>query len=72
MTNTPSPLQSLRIDDRILAATGFSYVHCDVPSDMRLDQWHVARNRARRAAEMSARRERRKAIVANLRRCCWP
>jgi hypothetical protein len=45
MKNTPSPRQSLRVDDRVLAATGFAYVHCDVPSDMRLDQWHFARNR---------------------------
>ena len=69
MKNTPSPLQGLRIDDRVRAATGFAYVDCDVPSDMRLDQWHFARNRARRAAAIHARRERRRAIVANLRHC---
>ena len=72
MNNAPSPLQSFRIDDRVLAATGFAYMHCDVPSDMRLDQWHFARNRARRAAAIHARRERRRAIVDNLRRCICP
>jgi len=69
MTNTPSPLRSLHVDDSVLAATGFAYVHCDVPAGMRLDQWHHARNRARRAAAIRARRERRNAVVANLRRC---
>jgi hypothetical protein len=67
--NTPSPVRSLHVDDRLLAATGFAYVHCDVPAGMRLDQWHFALNRARRAAAIHARRERRKAIVENLRRC---
>jgi hypothetical protein len=44
-----------------------------VPSEMRLDQWHFARNRARRATEIRARRDRRKATVAKLRRCiCRP
>jgi hypothetical protein len=69
MRQTPSPIRSLRVDERALAATGFAYVHCDVPSDMRLDQWHFARNRARRDAEILARRVRRGAVVANLRRC---
>jgi hypothetical protein len=69
MTNTPSRRWSLRVDDRALTATGFAYVHCDVPADMRLDQWHAARNRARRAAAIRARRDRRKAILASLRRC---
>jgi hypothetical protein len=69
MKNAPSPLRSLCVDDRVLAATGFLYVHCDVPTGMRLDQWHFARNRARRAAVIHARRQRRAALVANLRRC---
>jgi hypothetical protein len=69
MSNAPSPLQGLVVDDRVLAATAFAYMHCDVPAGMRLDQWRLARNRARRAAEIHARRERREALVANLRRC---
>jgi hypothetical protein len=48
--------------------TSFSYMHCDVPPEMRLDEWHSARTRARRAAEIHARRERRKARMAHLRR----
>jgi hypothetical protein len=69
MTNAPSPLQELLLDDRLVHATGFAYMHCDVPAGMRLDQWRIARNRARRTAEVHARRERRKALLANLRRC---
>jgi hypothetical protein len=68
MKNAPSSLQELLVDDRLVAATGFAYMHCDVPAGMRLDQWHAARNRARRSAEMRARCERRKALVADLRR----
>jgi hypothetical protein len=69
MTNARSPLRDLLVEDRVVAATGFAYMHCDVPAGMRLDEWRRARNRARRAAEINARRERREALVANLRRC---
>jgi hypothetical protein len=68
MTNSPSPLREA-LADRLLPATGFAYMHCDVPAGMRLDEWHVARVRARRAAQIDARRERRRALVGNLRRC---
>jgi hypothetical protein len=68
MKNASSPLNELLVDDRVVAATGFAYMHCDVPTGMRLDHWHAARNRARRSAETHARRERRKALAATLRR----
>jgi hypothetical protein len=45
------------------------YVHCDVPASMTLDERPLAGNRPRRAARFDARRERRAALVANLRRC---
>jgi hypothetical protein len=51
------------------AATVFAYVQCDVPASMTLADWRVARSRAHRSAELEARRERRAAVVANLRRC---
>ena len=53
----------------MLPATAFAYVHCDVPATMTLDEWRRARGRARRAAAVELRRERREALVANLRRC---
>jgi hypothetical protein len=65
MRNAPSPLRDLVVENRVVPATAFVYVHCDVPASMRLDEWRLARNRARRAAD----RERRAALVANLRRC---
>jgi hypothetical protein len=68
MNTTSSPFEALLVDDRLAAVTGFAYVQCDVPAGMRLDQWHAARNRARRSAETRARRERREALVAHLRR----
>jgi hypothetical protein len=52
-----------------MSNTAFMYVHCDVPASMTLDEWRLARIRTRRAARLSARRERRAALVANLRRC---
>ncbi len=61
MSNPPSPF-------RIAPATAFAYVDCDVPAGMTLDEWRLARNRARRAAPLDACRERRAAVVANLRR----
>jgi hypothetical protein len=69
MRNARSSHQDVRVEDRVAPATGFAYVHCDVPTGMRLDEWRCARNRARGAAEMAARRERREALVANLRHC---
>jgi hypothetical protein len=69
MRNAPSPLRALVMEDRLLPATAFAYVHCDVPASMTLDEWRRARNRARRAGEIELRRERRAALVANLRRC---
>jgi hypothetical protein len=68
MRNPPSPLRQLLVEDRLLPATAFAYVQCDVPASMTLDEWRCARNRARRAARLDARRERRAALVANLRR----
>jgi hypothetical protein len=68
MTNARSPLQDLLVEGRVVPATALAYVHCDVPAGMRLDEWRRARNRARRAAEIDARRARRTALVANLRR----
>jgi len=59
MSNVPSPLAD---------ATAFAYIHCDVPANMTLDEWRLARNRARRAAATESRRERRTARVAGLRR----
>jgi hypothetical protein len=69
MTNAPTPLRALVAEDRLLPATAFVYVHCDVPARMTLDEWRLGRNRARRAARLDTRRERRAALVANL-RCC--
>jgi hypothetical protein len=69
MRNAPSPLRGLVMEDRVLPATAFAYVHCDVPATMTLDEWRRARGRARRAAAVELRRERREALVANLRRC---
>ena len=69
MRNAPSPLRGLVVEDRLLPATAFAYVHCDVPTSMTLDEWRHARNRARRAAALDARHRRRAALVANLRRC---
>jgi hypothetical protein len=69
MRNAPSPLRDLLVEDRVLPATAFAYVQCDVPASMTLDEWRLAGNRARRAARLDARRERRAALVANLRRC---
>ena len=69
MTNARSPLRDLLVEDRLVAVTGFAYMHCDVPAGMRLDEWRRARNRARRAAEIDARRARRRALVDNLRHC---
>lgn len=68
MMNAPSPLPDL-VEDRVLPATAFAYVHCDVPASLTLDEWRLARNCGRRAARLDARRERRAALVANLRRC---
>ena len=68
MKNALSPLRDLVVEDRVATATAFVYVHCDVPAGMTLDEWRLARNRARRAAELDARREGRGALVANLRR----
>jgi hypothetical protein len=68
MRNAPSPLRDV-VENRVLPATAFAYVHCDVPTSMTLDEWRRGRNRARRAAELDARRERRAALVATLHRC---
>ena len=46
----------------------FGYVRCDVPPGVTLDEWRLARNHARGAARLDAHRERRAALVANLRR----
>jgi hypothetical protein len=69
MSNAPSPLRALLVEDRVLPATAFAYVHCDVPASMTLDEWRLARSRARCAAAIELRRERRAILVANLRRC---
>jgi hypothetical protein len=69
MRNAPSPLRDLVVEDRFLPATAFAYVNCDVPACMTLAEWRRGRNRARRAAEIAVRRERRAALVAKLRRC---
>jgi hypothetical protein len=69
MAKTRSPLQDLLGKDRVVPASAFAYVQCDVPSDMRLDEWRRERNRARRAAQLEAHRARRRALVAHLRRC---
>jgi hypothetical protein len=68
MRNAPSRLRDLLVEDRVLPATAFGYVHCDVPASVTLDEWRRARNHARLAARLEARRERRAALVANLRR----
>jgi hypothetical protein len=67
MRIAPSPLLDLVVEDGVLPATAFVYVHCDMPAGMTLDEWRLARNRARRAAPLVAHRERRTALVANLR-----
>jgi hypothetical protein len=69
MAKTRSPLQDLLVQDRVVPASAFAYVQCDVPLGMRLDEWRRERNRARRAAELEAHRARRQALVAHLRRC---
>jgi hypothetical protein len=69
MSNAPTPLRALVVEDRLLPATAFAYVHCDVPASMTLDEWRRGGNSARRAARLDARRERRGALVANLRHC---
>ena len=68
MTTTGSPLQG-RGGPVALPPTAFTYVHSDVPADMRLNEWRIARDRARHAAESAARRARRAALVASMRRC---
>jgi hypothetical protein len=69
MRTAPSPLRALVVEDGLLPATAFAYVHCDVPESMTLDEWRLARNRARRTASLDAHRERCAALVASLRRC---
>ena len=69
MTYARPSLQAVLIDERVEPATGFAYVHCDVPAGVTLDEWRRVRNRARRAAEIAAHRERRRALVAHVRRC---
>jgi hypothetical protein len=64
MTDKRSPSQA---QDRLVPATAFTYVDCDVPPGMRLDEWRRARNRARRTAKTDARHDRRKARAAGLR-----
>jgi hypothetical protein len=66
MRNAPSPLRGLVVEERALPVAAFVYVQCDVPAGVTLDEWRVARNHARRAPD--AHRERRTALVANLRR----
>jgi hypothetical protein len=68
MKNAPSPLRGLVVEERVLPVAAFVYVHCDVPAGVTLDEWRLARNHARRAARPCAHRERRAALVANLRR----
>jgi hypothetical protein len=69
MRTARSPLRDLVVEDVVLPATAFVYVDCDVPAGMTLDEWRRSRNRARRIALLDAHRERRAALVANLRRC---
>jgi hypothetical protein len=64
MRNAPASF----VGEHVLPAS-FAYVHCDVPAGMTLAEWRLARNRARRATEIEARRDRRAALVATLRRC---
>jgi hypothetical protein len=68
MKNAPSPIRNLFVEDRVLPATAFAYLHCDVPASMTLAEWRRTRNRARPAAEIERRRERRAALLAHLRR----
>jgi hypothetical protein len=68
MRNAPAPLRALVVEDRLLPATAFVYVHCDVPASMTLDEWRLGRGRARRAARLDARRERRAARAARVAR----
>jgi hypothetical protein len=65
MTDKRSPRQA---QDRLVPAAAFTYVHCDVPPGMRLDEWRRTRDRARRTAKADARHDRRKARAASLRR----
>jgi hypothetical protein len=67
MRNALSPPPRLVVEDGVLPATAFAYLHCDVPANMTLDEWRRTRNRARRAARLDARRGRRAARGANLR-----
>ena len=53
---------------RTARTTAFVYVHCDVPPSMTLDEYRLARNRARRASRPEAHGERRGVLVPNLRR----
>jgi hypothetical protein len=69
MRNAPSPLRDLVVENRVVPAAAFAYMQCDVPAGMTLREWRLARSRARHAAEIDARRRRRAALVANLRRC---
>ena len=69
MTNARLPLRDLLVEDRVVPATAFAYVHCDAPAGMTLAEWRRARDCARRAADIDAHRERRRALVANQRRC---
>jgi hypothetical protein len=68
MRNAPTPLRVLLVEDRVVPATAFAYVHSDVPASMTLDEWRLARNRARRAVKLDAHRQRRAALGAGLRR----
>jgi hypothetical protein len=68
MRNAPSPLRDLAVEDRVLPAAAFLYVQRDVPVGVTLDEWRLARDGARRGARLDARRERRAALVAHLRR----
>ena len=68
MRNAPSQHRDVIVQERVLPAS-FAYIHCDVPANMTLREWRLARNRARRTAESKGRRERRAALVATLRRC---
>jgi hypothetical protein len=67
MRNAPSPLRDVFGDERVLPAS-FAYIHCDVPANMTLPEWRLARDRARRAAQNDALRERRAGRIATLRR----
>ena len=68
MRNAPSSLRGLVVDNRVVPATAFAYMQSDVPAGMTLSEWRVARSRARRTADLDARRQRRAALVAKLSR----